>query len=122
MRTDHILIFDDDIDMAELLVALLEAKGYPSQIIRHKKELIAYLKTNPDSNSLLLDVFIGDISGLAIAADVKRDFPKTRILLMSGSDAMQIHGVNTLIKEGVIAGFINKPFSFNHLLHFFSAV
>jgi DNA-binding NtrC family response regulator len=121
-ESPHIIIFDDHIELAEMLSTSLQRKGYCARVVRETNEIIDHLKTNPDVAPLLLiDAYIGERLGARIAVDIKKVFPDIQIVVMSGYCSAQIEGLDVLLGNGVVRAFITKPFPVNALLSYLAA-
>ncbi len=118
-RYGRVLIYDDNPDLAEMLTIAFTKNDYASQAIQNVEELNTHLSTHPVGNCLFLDYWLGEnIKGTDVAVAIKRDYPRTKIIMMSGDDLSEVSEAKSLIDSGVVAGFIRKPFSFDTVKSF----
>lgn len=105
------LIVDDDKTSCELLAEILEGNGF--EIVRTTKGLQGYkLATSNAFDIFVLDVRMPLVLGTEIAAALKHDSPRAKIILISAfaDDALW----QTASSLG--ATLLSKPFSPNHVL------
>ena len=100
-----ILIVDDDSAVRELLVAVLEDQ----YDVMEAGSSAALLKTFPQDapDVVLLDVQLPDASGMDLLPQIKKNWPDTEVILLSG------HGTITMAVEAGKRGaynFLSKPF------------
>lgn len=109
----HILYVEDDLDLAILIVKMLEKKGFRVSLKNNLSgiaEDILYVR--PDL--LLLDIEVGNQSSLEELPILRNKYPLIPIIFTSSHtdsetvDFSYDHGINL---------FIKKPFSIKELLH-----
>ena len=87
MRTDRILIVDDDDALRRMLVDYLTSQGYTALGVRSIQQASEALKT--DSFDLVIaDLRLDDGSGLELLKQLKQTSPKTHAILMTGYATM----------------------------------
>ncbi len=105
----NILIVDDEQDILDLLSMNLTAEGYTTATARTGAEALQAVETNPP-DAILLDIMLGDMSGIAITGKLKND-PQTShipIIMLTAKDT------DTDMIVGLKVGaddYITKPFS-----------
>lgn len=110
----HILIVEDEADLAELLCYNLRRQGYEVEVCRDGASGIRrILESGPDL--VVLDVMLPHLSGLQIARQVRTD-PKTAqipILMLTAraEEADQVAGLQIGADD-----YVTKPFSLKVLL------
>lgn len=115
-----ILIVDDQKDLLELLSMALEQEGYTVRTAASGAEAIqSVLNDKPDL--ILLDILLGDMSGIKLTAKWKNDIQTSHIpiILLTAKDS------ETDIVVGLNVGaddYITKPFSTPVLLARIDAV
>jgi len=101
----RVLVVEDDVQMSGLLARLLEMEGYECVVVPADADIPASVsRLAPDA--VLLDVFLGDQSGLA-ALETLRSGATTRglpVVMMSGRDVEL-----ECVERGAFA-FLLKPF------------
>ena len=114
MTKKHILIIDDEKDIAELLEFNLENNEYKTSIANNGELGLEKARTlNPDL--ILLDLMLPGIHGLDVCRVLKTDekMKETAIIMLTAL------GQEENIVEGLEAGaddYITKPFSFKVLM------
>lgn len=78
-----LLIVDDDADMRLSLKLALEMAGYTAEVAADGREAIAIQKQRP-ADVLITDIFMPDTDGFEVIDAVRRSFPETRIIVVSG--------------------------------------
>lgn len=107
----YIILFDDHKLFAKSLE--ISMKGIVSKFEVHTspEDIVQILKKRtPDI--LLLDIHMGEYSGLDVATEVLTHYPDLKIVFLSGYDLVEYH--NRAIKIGA-KGFINKSISVHDL-------
>jgi DNA-binding NtrC family response regulator len=101
-----VLIVDDEEQMRELLAVLLEAEGYTVHGVGNAAELRPLLdQDQPDL--VLLDLRLPDADGLELLPDVKRRWPDTEVIVLTGHAS--IDAAVSAIRGGAY-DFLEKPF------------
>ena len=78
-----LLIVDDDADMRLSLKLALEMAGYTAEVAADGREALAIQKQRP-ADVLITDIFMPDTDGFDVIDAVRRSFPQTRIIVVSG--------------------------------------
>ncbi len=108
----NILVVDDDEDVRELLSAVLSHDSYEVAGAESGAALQqAFTKTQPDV--VLLDVKLPDADGLDLLPQVKKRWPDTEVIVLTG------HGTIAMAVEAGKRGaynFLAKPFENEKLL------
>ncbi|MDR9751160.1 response regulator [Pseudomonas sp. SZMC_28357] len=108
-----IYIVDDDAHLRASLVNLLESSGHEAVISFDSAE--AFLRfERPDVNScLILDLMLGEGSGLHLQAQLQQDAPPLPIIFMSGVGSI---AVSVQAMKAGAETFLTKPLRQNELL------
>ena len=114
MKGKHILIIEDERDIADLLQFNLEQKQYSVSVARNGENGIEVAK-NEKPNLVLLDLMLPGIHGLDVCRilKTKKGLEKISIIMLTAL------GQEENIVKGLEAGaddYISKPFSFKILL------
>jgi CheY-like chemotaxis protein len=111
--TGHILIVDDEKDVAEAAQAILEYLGYHATVMLNGKEAVAFFQgTEIPIDVVLLDMVMPDMSGSECFSRLRAIRPDAKVILCTGYD--RNHTVQNLLNQGV-AGFIQKPYDLEEL-------
>jgi two-component system, cell cycle sensor histidine kinase and response regulator CckA len=84
----NILVVDDERVLATTLTAILKHAGYNAIAAYNAPEAIEILRTTP-IDLLISDVIMPEMNGFELATHTRRNYPHTRILLISGNAATQ---------------------------------
>jgi len=107
-----VAVVDDDAGMRKSLKTLLSACGYATYTFDSAE---AFLRTSADSNAncLVLDIQLGDMSGVILARRLTEIGLKFPIIFMTAVDDPEIS--SQVAKSGCIA-CLRKPFSADVLI------
>ncbi|MGO8943787.1 MAG: response regulator [Syntrophobacteraceae bacterium] len=111
----HILVIDDDVQMLFLLREMLDQAGYGVLVAPDGKKGIKVCE-NTHVDLVITDVVMPEMEGLDVIMDLRRQFPGTKIIAVSGGgkigpeDYLKMAG-----KLGANRTF-TKPFGCNALL------
>jgi len=107
----RILVVDDEETVRGLCREFLELQGFTVEEARNGSEALEMM--NRKSFSLILsDIMMPDINGLELASIVRKRFPDTLVILITG------HGTIDLAKDAIQRGafdFVTKPFKMTEL-------
>jgi two-component system NtrC family response regulator len=106
-----ILIVDDETELRELLVTVLEEHYDVSQAETAAELQKSFFQNPPDV--VLLDVQLPDANGLDLLPQVKKAWPETEVIVLTG------HGTVAMAVEAGRRGaynFLSKPFETEKLL------
>ena len=109
---ESVLVIDDDVLMLDVMREMLELDGYEAFTASSGEEGIrVYREKRPDL--VITDLIMPHTDGVALISELKREFPKARIIAMSGTPRIE------KIAEAVEADVnrvIAKPFEQDELL------
>lgn len=107
-----IAIIDDDPDLRDAIDLLLSLHGYRTQLFASAEEFML-AATKLDSACLLVDIQLGDLSGVELCRQLNAmgyDFP---VIFMTGSHDAILH--RQALEFGCVA-FLHKPFPMEQLI------
>lgn len=111
--TGHILVVDDEKDVAEAAQAILEYLGYRVTVVLNGKKAVNVFQDLENSvDIVLLDMVMTDMSGADCFGQLRAIRPDVKVILCTGYD--RNHAVQDLLNQGV-AGFIQKPYDLDEL-------
>jgi DNA-binding response OmpR family regulator len=103
---EKILIVDDEVDICYFLSRNLNRKNFNASYVNTLREArIAISESSP--SIILLDNHLPDGLGMDFAAEIKKDFPRLKIVMISAHDTTNDRSVAS--KNG-IDSFLSKPF------------
>jgi len=112
-KINRILIVDDELSMREFLEVLLAKEGYKISNAKNGKQAIGMIRKN-GFDLILSDIRLGDITGLEVLKEAKKNNPETVVIMISAYSTTEI------AVEAMNAGaydFVPKPFDNMELKH-----
>jgi CheY-like chemotaxis protein len=111
----RVLIVDDDADMRLSLKLALEMAGYDAEVAGDGREALALQKRRP-ADVLITDIFMPDTDGFEVIDAVRRGFPQTRIIVVSGGArlAKREYLLDAALMD--VDAVLRKPFDVESLL------
>ncbi|WP_130469873.1 response regulator [Candidatus Magnetaquicoccus inordinatus] len=79
----HILVVDDDPDILALLSEILQQSGHTLDVAENGNEALHILSQTPVA-LLITDIFMPEIDGIDLIANLLREYPQLPIIAMSG--------------------------------------
>lgn len=115
MRREVVLVAEDDLACRDLISEILADAGYDCLQADGGRGAIALMARQPDV--LLTDLLMPDKDGVEVIMEVRRRWPLTRIVAMSGGfgiiEATQLLRTATMLGADVA---LSKPFTSAQLL------
>jgi DNA-binding response OmpR family regulator len=109
-----ILIIDDDDQLREVLNLLLARAGYTVfEAPNGKVGLQLMLSENVDL--VITDLYMPEKEGLETIAELRKDFPQTKIIVISGGYKGSVVSHLTLAKELGADRVFEKPFNIDEM-------
>jgi two-component system cell cycle sensor histidine kinase/response regulator CckA len=115
---ETILVVDDEAELLAMVREMLEGAGYRILEAADAEAALRIAASHAEPIDLLLtDVMMPGMSGSALAQQVSRDRPETKILYMSGFTLVPAHQAVSEGDQGLEAGspIIAKPFTIESL-------
>ena len=106
-----VLIVDDEAQMRTLLVRWIGEDGFETQEAETARAALASMDVIP-ADIVVCDVRMPGESGLWLAAELRKRFPETAILLATGDKTLAPH---ITMQPGIVA-YVTKPFTREVLL------
>jgi two-component system cell cycle response regulator CpdR len=105
----RVLIADDEASMRALVARAIAMDGHDTVTAQDGAEALEILTRDGGAFDLLLtDIQMPIMDGIALALSVARDFPKLKILLMTGFADQRERASNL---NAIVHDVITKPFS-----------
>jgi CheY-like chemotaxis protein len=108
-QSNLILIVDDEPDMCWALEHLLHNQGFATRKALSAKEALEMMTRHRFARAFL-DAKLPDMDGLELARRILEIAPGTRIMMVSGYFYRDDVAIQDAISQGLIRGFISKPF------------
>ena len=112
--SETILLVEDDVDLRELVAAMLKAAGY--KVLKAESALAALEVASNNTASidvLLTDIIMPGLSGVELCERVRASRPEIKCLYMTGYAGRELGRRGLLESDAVI---LEKPFDENDLL------
>jgi putative nucleotidyltransferase with HDIG domain len=113
MEKERILVVDDELELREVVVALLEQAGYLTAQAGTASGAIQLLQQGVPCDAVLSDLMMPGTDGVALMHAIKQDFPETPVILMTG--LLDLHIATDTIRQGAF-DYLVKPVGRESLL------
>jgi two-component system, cell cycle response regulator CpdR len=104
----RVLIADDEASMRALVARAIAMDGHDTVTAQDGAEALEILTREGGFDLLLTDIQMPIMDGIALALSVARDFPRLKILLMTGFADQRERASNL---NAIVHDVITKPFS-----------
>jgi FixJ family two-component response regulator len=101
-----ICLIDDDASVLKAIGRLLASAGWIVQAFSEAAPFLAYVSTNR-VDLVILDIWMKQMSGLAVLAHLCALSPRTRVIIITGRDDSAVKSIASQIGA---AAFFLKPF------------
>lgn len=105
-----ILIIEDDQFTQDFIQEILEEDGFKVVTALSGEKALSQLKKNTDTQLVLLDIMLPGRSGWDIFMELRRDYPKLKVVFVSAIEVSDERRSSLINKEG-LADYIVKPFT-----------
>jgi len=114
-KGEKFLIVDDEPDMCWVLEHILEKNGFLTKKALNSSEALSLIESER-FRLVFLDAKLPDIDGLELAKQIRKTDPDIRIIIVSGYFYKDDVVILKALEEGLIYGFIGKPFFHEEIL------
>ena len=111
----NILVVDDNPDLGMTLKMALELEGYKAELATTGTQALELQRQKP-AEVVITDFFMPDSDGFELIATVKREYPATRIVVMSGGGQKLKRDYLTSAELMGVDATLQKPFEIDELL------
>jgi FixJ family two-component response regulator len=101
-----VCLVDDDSAVLKSIGRLLASDGFSARPFEKPKDFLAHVRTNAVP-VVVLDILMGEMSGLEVQAQVAAISPSTRVIVITGREDAKMR--ETAVQAGAVA-FFSKPF------------
>jgi FixJ family two-component response regulator len=101
-----ICVLDDDASVRSSIEHLLESDGLSAQTFERAEDFLAHA-TRHEVALAVLDVWLPEVSGLAVQQCLREVSPNTRVIVMTGREQP---GIRAAALAGGAFAFLVKPF------------
>jgi FixJ family two-component response regulator len=110
--TQIVCLVDDDLSVLKSIERLLASDGLSVRAFNKPKEFLTHVQAHTVP-LVVLDIWMEEMSGLELQAQLSRLSPSTRAIIMTGREDPTVK--RAAIQSGAIA-FFTKPFDDNQFL------
>ena len=111
MSSEHILIVDDEMDLATSCQRLLDSQGYSTSVANTAEEALAAIHQD-EPHLVLTDLKMPGMGGMELLKQVKEDHPEIQVVMMTAYSTVE--DAVEAMRLGA-ADFVPKPFTPDHL-------
>lgn len=111
----HILIIDDDPPTRRMLRQVLEREGYDVIEARDGREGLQYYRAAP-TDLIITDLLMPEKEGLETIMELRRDFPRARIIAISGGTKLGRLNFLAMAQKLGAQYTLQKPFSLQEMV------
>ena len=112
MEAIHVLIVDDEAELASALSERLTLRGFEAEGVTTGAEALAFLETEP-CDLVLLELGMPGLGGMEVVRRIKVARPELAVILLTG------HGSERSVEEGMALGafdYLLKPVKIDDLV------
>lgn len=106
------LIVDDEPDVVDSVSELFTLRNYNVITATSGTKALEMVKKEKP-NIIILDIRMPDINGIDVLKEVKKNYPKIRVIMLTGVEDESTK--NMAIGLGA-SGYLTKPYSYSELL------
>lgn len=111
MTPVKVLLVDDEVEFAEVLVKRLNIRRYAAQAVFSPAEAFtALLRSVPDV--MIIDLHLPGMLGIDLARSIKKVDPTIAVIMLSGHGSAE---AESWISNGLIIDFVMKPVEIQEL-------
>lgn len=104
----RVLILDDNLELLESLALVVESAGHQVDTAPSAERALASQRERP-ADVLITDIFMPDTDGLEAVAAFRRDWPRLKIIAMSGGGRMAKGNYLDTAKVAGADAVLHKP-------------
>jgi two-component system cell cycle sensor histidine kinase/response regulator CckA len=109
---EHVLIVDDEVAIRLSLHRYFTRLGYRASVARNGHEALVVLREAPKVDVVITDLVMPELDGRELIAHLRRDYPETPVLIISGYPASLMPDPDP---SGRPIPFLAKPFALDTL-------
>lgn len=113
----RILLVDDHEPVCESLMTMLQGTGHEALMAGNGRQALSLHQQTP-VDVLLTDIFMPDMDGYELIRKFRRDYPKVKVIAMSGGMPRAPDGPYLEVANKIGAQWLlRKPFTPEQLIH-----
>ncbi|NOY68955.1 MAG: response regulator [Deltaproteobacteria bacterium] len=118
----NILVIDDSAEIREVIYKILQEEGHDVAVSINGKEALKLLKLNPRIDLVITDIIMPEKEGIETIIELKRDYPKIRIMAISGGGYGNAGDYLVAAKRVGADSTLCKPFDRQELIDTLQAI
>ena len=114
-RKKRVLVIDDNPDMRRTMQALLESEGFAVSVAADGEEALRLQRERPAA-VVITDIFMPGKEGIETIFELRKQFPQTKIIVMSGGSRATGMDYFDVARELGAVKALKKPFAPEELI------
>jgi len=110
----HILVVDDQVDIAEMTSAVLRGEGYSASMAHNGRQALERIASN-EFDLVLLDINMPEMDGWETLRLLRADDEWSKLPVVMFSVKSEVSDKVQSLKEGA-SGYVTKPFAVDKLI------
>lgn len=106
------LIVDDEPDVVSQVGELFTLRNYAVVTATSGTKALEQMKKEKP-NIVILDIRMPDINGIDVLKEIKKTYPKTRVIMLTG---IEDDVTKNMAMELGASGYLTKPYSYSELI------
>ena len=106
LAPEIVCLVDDDSAVLKSIGRLLASDGFSARSFEKPKDFLAHVRST-SVPLVVLDIWMGEMTGLDVQAQISAISPRTRVIVITGRDDPKMK--EAVLQAGAVA-FFSKPF------------
>lgn len=115
-NSKRVLVIEDDEVIRQMICMILAEEGYETVQASNGREGLQVLSVSPAFSLVITDMLMPEKEGIETIREIRKDFPGTRILAISGGGICIPESYLNLARAMGADGTLSKPFGRHELL------
>lgn len=111
----RVLVIDDNEDFRKLALLWFQIHGIDAEGAANGAQGLEAQRARP-ADVVVTDIFMPEKEGIETIQDFRREFPRARIIAMTGRESLTDYDVFTVARELGAAKTFKKPFKLDELV------
>ena len=110
------LVVDDESTIRQLVRSLLQSAGHEVETVSTGREALVAVAEGPPNDLMVVDISLGDMSGLDVVKASRQKHPDLKILVISGYIGLDSVELRRALRSEGVEHTLPKPFAAQELL------
>jgi CheY-like chemotaxis protein len=111
----RVLVIDDNDDFRKLALLWFQIHGIEAEGAANGAQGLELQRARP-ATVIVTDIFMPEKEGIETIQDLRREFPETKIIAMTGREALTDYDVFQVAREVGAVKTLKKPFKLDELV------